>query len=907
MLLIDPGWLDARRAIASGPLVALRDSLRDELQPVIENPPEVPVAKALLSRAGGRCEYDGALLEFDPRSPLAHRCPRCGRVHEGELHHRAWVTSFQLWLAERCVHAAVFAVLERSEAHAAFARDVLRQYAARYAGYPNRDNVLGPTRLFFSTYLESIWLLQICVATSLLEHAGDQRTADDLRERVIAPSSALIADYDEGMSNRQVWNNAALLASAIMLGDSAAADRIVCGHSGIEAHLSEALLADGTWYEGENYHQFALRGLWYGVTLAEATGREIQADLAARFGTAFLAPFLTALPDFTFPSRKDSQYAVSLRQWRIAELTELGFARTHDRRLASALARCYEAGHERRDTGRSRSTADVERNGPSSALTRADLGWRALLFAVPALPAMEQGGERSTLLEPQGFAVFRREGGVYVGVDYGQSGGGHGHPDRLNLIVSVGDTRVLDDLGTGSYVDPSLHWYRSTLAHNAPLVGGVSQPLHDGVLRAYDEREGLGWIVASFETRPAVRLERAIVVAPDYLIDELRWVAEDIRRVELPWHLDAESALVFEPTALAGGTGEEDGFAFVREPGMTRLPPGQVFQAHGAVHVNSEADCDVEVYRAIAPGQPASVMRSFYLMRAQQRRGRMRTLLTWRAAPSVVVFAGETITVELENGERHVHRRDADGWHVGFSAGGARSSVDLGGFRAEEPAVAPEPIARPAPIVLRRQRDLPPWMAGAVRELDERAFVRQLAADHYRRSEDNWRNAGSPRAEVAVAASGDAIVIYAHVNAGDPRFARPVDENRYDNEHPDTMAAGAQLYVRTPDGGGGWAIVPDATGDNTHVRPIGGWGDLAAPRAWWRREGAGYEIRVELPLPSLRVDEYPVDLDLVINETTHDRERRRGQLVLSGARGEFVYLRGDRHDAARLIPFLVVE
>ena len=32
----------------------------------------------------------------------------------------------------------------------------------------------------------------------------------------------------------------------------------------------------------------------------------------------------------------------------------------------------------------------------------------------------------------------------------------------------------------------------------------------------------------------------------------------------------------------------------------------------------------------------------------------------------------------------------------------------------------------------------------------------------------------------------------------------------------------------------------------------------------------------------------------------------RGQLVLSGARGEFVYLRGDRHDAASLLPFLVV-
>ena len=44
-------------------------------------------------------------------------------------------------------------------------------------------------------------------------------------------------------------------------------------------------------------------------------------------------------------------------------------------------------------------------------------------------------------------------------------------------------------------------------------------------------------------------------------------------------------------------------------------------------------------------------------------------------------------------------------------------------------------------------------------------------------------------------------------------------------------------------------------------------------------------------------------LDVLVNETAPDRERRRGQLVLSGARGEFVYLRGDRHDPARMLWF----
>ena len=124
------------------------------------------------------------------------------------------------------------------------------------------------------------------------------------------------------------------------------------------------------------------------------------------------------------PSRKDSQYATSLRQWRTAEHTELGFARARDPLLGGALARCYEAGHERRETGRARSTADVERNVPSSALTRADLGWRALLHALPELPPLHAAEPRSALLEDQGYAVFRREGDVYVGFEFGQSGAG---------------------------------------------------------------------------------------------------------------------------------------------------------------------------------------------------------------------------------------------------------------------------------------------------------------------------------------------------------------------------------------------------------------------------------------------------------------------------------------------------
>ncbi|HET9012705.1 MAG TPA: hypothetical protein VFN38_12860, partial [Gemmatimonadaceae bacterium] len=49
----------------------------------------------------------------------------------------------------------------------------------------------------------------------------------------------------------------------------------------------------------------------------------------------------------------------------------------------------------------------------------------------------------------------------------------------------------------------------------------------------------------------------------------------------------------------------------------------------------------------------------------------------------------------------------------------------------------------------------------------------------------------------------------------------------------------------------------------------------------------------------------PFALDVVVNETAPGRERRRGQLVLSGGAGDFVYLRGDRHSMDRALDFLV--
>jgi hypothetical protein len=908
-LLIDATALDARRAIAAGPLAPLAVSLRADLDRLVRDGFDMPQEKALLSRDGGRCERDGTLLRFDPFSPREHTCSRCGAVYRRERDYLWWVTSYQLWLAERAVHAAALHALTGETALAELAERVLDAYVDQYLQYPNRDNALGPTRPFFSTYLESIWLLQLAVALSLLETSGRARgLGPRLRERVIEPSARLVASFDEGDSNRQVWNAAALLAAGRLLGDNALVEHSILGPSGIAAHLARGLLPDGSWYEGENYHVFAHRGLWYGVTMSEQAGCPPPSELVRRFEEGFALPLITALPDLTIPSRRDSQYAISLRQWRFAESFELGLARRHDPRLAAALGRLYGDATPRRDTGRWRSAADTQPHEEASSLTRADLGWRALLFARAVLPDAAESTARSALLEEQGFAVFRRDrGGTYVALDYGQNGGGHGHPDRLNVLFARGDDRMLDDYGTGSYVDPSLHWYRSTLAHNAPLFDGVSQLRTSGRLLAHDERGAAGWVDAEVPTSglaPEVYARRSLVVMTDYFVDRLEWGSPRAVRMELPIHVPADAQnLEFHRASLDGGVASDDGFSFVHdseralvaENAVVPVRHRDVRDVEGWVAPSTRA----EWWRAVGPGPPGSAERSLSLVRVSASAGSITSVWSWGGAVTGVRVRDGTVIIERGEHERHEHERREDGWSVTLHSGGARSSIELGGQRRAR-------VAEPA-FEARTQR-----VTSRVQPLRIRSGHAPLAfalgERAYRRSEESWEEAGQPKAGVALTATRQYFVIELSVEKAEVVLrASNATDPALDNEHADIHSDGVQLYLaaRGWERPAAWLAVPEYPEPHVRIRVVDGARTDVPLVAGWSSESRGYAMRFEIPLSALGEErELPLALDLIVNEMATGRVRRRGQLVLSGG-GGWTYLQGDRQSPARFLPIII--
>lgn len=908
-LLLTPDALDARRTVTRGALAPLADSLAGDLAPLVTTLPDIPDGKALLSRVGGRCESDGADLTFDPASPHAHRCPRCGRVHAGEFHDRWWLYPYHLWLAERGLHAAVLHALHGDAGHAGLATHILDGYASRYLWYPNRDNVLGPSRLFFSTYLESLWTLHICLAADLMRDAGHAPLAERVMAEVAEPALALIEEYDEGLSNRQVWNAAASIAARGLLGEGRPDDGVERALTQVEMIITHAIGEDGAWYEGDNYHQFAHRGLWYAVALGEHMGWTFDLESLARFEAGFAAPFRTALPDFTLPARKDSRYASSLRQWRFTESCELGIARADEPMLQWALARMYANDIPPGDSGRARASGEAERPEPAVRLSRADLGWKALLFARESLPADAGAPPSSLTVESQGYTVHRRDSGrAYVALDWGESGGGHGHPDRLNLVIDHGGARWLDDMGTGSYVDPSLHWYRSTLAHNAPLIDGHSQARVNGWSTANETSGAFDIIAARADgLAPGVRMERTIVTGPDHVVDELRWVADRDVRVELPIHVQASPALPFSPATLDGGDGTEDGFSFVSNAESAELVAGAVADAHAdGFHLAFATDGDATVFRADAPGPPPGVARRFHVIRVEGSAGVLRTVYAWTGAAPDVEFTGDAIRVATSGGT-YEHVLAEDEWTI--SAGGDDTVATFAREPLGDPpelADAPNEDGSEAPAfanphhVPAGEHDAEPSDAwGAPRASEWAVF--ELDGEHYRRTEETWHDAGCPRARVAVGATDDALVLDVYVETSDPQFVPAGAVNPYDNEPADINGHGVQVYCSTESASGAWMLVPDADSTDVRVRAIPGWGRLPLPAARWRRTADGFAIRAHLACDP--GESRLVGLDVLVNDAEPGRTRRRGQLVLSGAHGEFAYLQGDRHDPRRLIPF----
>jgi hypothetical protein len=305
------------------------------------------------------------------------------------------------------------------------------------------------------------------------------------------------------------------------------------------------------------------------------------------------------------------------------------------------------------------------------------------------------------------------------------------------------------------------------------------------------------------------------------------------------------------------------------------------------------------LYRVSGPGAPGKGRRAFAIFRVPSSGDTAWLRFVWDWGGTVESVwqprNGSATFVQRRDGSRDRLRQTMAGYRIERLARGEKTRIDLAGFVALQSTIARgSDAAAPVPTIL---------PAG-------RPIVIDLGKAQYRQSEESWEEAGGPTARITLRSAAAELVVDIRVQKrGELTFVPTDATNPYDNEWADINGDGIQLYFADETGASAWIIVPnDGNDENAGVRcrAIAGWEHPRSIRAEWRRRADGYELRAHLAHAVRSDGPYKFRLGVVVNEKPPGRERRRGQLVLGGRPGEFVYLRGDREDRERLPTFTLV-
>jgi hypothetical protein len=191
---------------------------------------------------------------------------------------------------------------------------------------------------------------------------------------------------------------------------------------------------------------------------------------------------------------------------------------------------------------------------------------QALLWGAERVPTGPVVGETSALLPSAGYAVLRA-GRTAVATRFGMHGGGHGHPDKLN-VVTFGAGRLFGlDPGSINYGVP-LHreWYRSSVAHNTVSVDGQLQANADGRLEEWHPAKGVSRLTATAgDVYPGVRLRRRIQVWENEVEDRFECDSKSEHTYDWAFHAPGRLATSLKLSPRAAPLGDSNGYQHIKD------------------------------------------------------------------------------------------------------------------------------------------------------------------------------------------------------------------------------------------------------------------------------------------------------------------------------------------------------
>lgn len=533
-LLLDDEEIRAARAKAERYTWARAtlDGLLRRAEEALRRPVELPAR-------GGQwphwysCSQDGVRLQTI--SPTEHQCPACKRIYRGDpydavvvygVHSQYSRAVRELGLAYRFTGRAEFA---------AKAREILLGYADRYRTYPLHDRFgepkIGGGRVMAQTLDESVWLIPVVFGYSLIRDTLADADRGRIEEELLRPAAQVIREHRMGIHNIQCWKNSAVGLVGFAIGDQAlVGEAIDDAERGFRVQIEKGVTAEGLWWEGSlGYHHYTMDALWPLVEAARRAGVELDSP---RYQALYDAPIALALPNGDPPGFNDSA-GPNLRAY--APLYELAYARW----------RKPEHGRVAALGGRS----SIE----------------ALLYGVDELPQGPATPKHSVLLADAGFAVLRSPQ-MTAAVRFGRHGGGHGHPDKLNLVTfGLGRPGGIDPGSINYGVPLQQEWYRTTIAHNTVSVDGELQKNVDGRLLDWAVKDGSTRLEALAEgAYDGVVLRRTLTLDDTELRDRFECSAEKPHTYDWAFHVPGKLSTGVPLEPMTGALSEANGYQHIR-------------------------------------------------------------------------------------------------------------------------------------------------------------------------------------------------------------------------------------------------------------------------------------------------------------------------------------------------------
>jgi len=459
------------------------------------------------------CKACGGRLNM--KGPRRHVCRNCGKVWDNDTLFHVYWSKVHGDHARAARDLALTYQMTDDKKYALRAIEFLTWYADHYAEFQPSDK---GGKVVSQTLDECVWLLQMMEAADLAYPAMTKDEARHIEQDLIYAGAKYTRKYRGGIHNIRCWHNSCWAAAGYFLGDPELVQFARGGKHGFVAQMEKGVLEDGMWYERSmGYHSYTVSAISYHLKAAMHAGDDLYKMPQVRKLLTF--PLMITFPNLATPSLNDGGFS---RGPISPSWLELAAAWYDDPIAVNALRKRYAMGARRHSMEAWQFGEELPDAGP---------------FTPP--PSMD--------LKGAGLAVLRRGHGknaACVMLEYGEHGGGHGHPDKLQLIVYGLGRLLCPDLGTTGYANP-LHprYYKTTPAHNTVTIAGRNMAGRSGELVAFEADDRFSAAVArTDQVYKGYVLTRRVLLGDGFSVDEL--VVAGGKPETLDWFLRADGKLI---------------------------------------------------------------------------------------------------------------------------------------------------------------------------------------------------------------------------------------------------------------------------------------------------------------------------------------------------------------------------